>query len=124
MTYFEKALLERAGDETDTCYCAGPTCSGCEITSVKLFSMGARWARDWLEKEINKPDRRYDLHDKIIEIAKLNTENQRFRDALTFYASPDSWVEIYGQQDTIHEFDVDNGVGGKQARQALENEGE
>jgi BMFP domain-containing protein YqiC len=44
MTPFDKAMQEAAVDEAQFCYCAGPTCSGCEYNTKKIFTLGAQWA--------------------------------------------------------------------------------
>jgi len=49
MTDYKTRRDEAAFDLTTYCQCPGPTCSGCEQMSMKLFTKGADWATaHWL----------------------------------------------------------------------------
>jgi len=51
MTDYKTRRDEAAFDLTTYCHCPGPTCSGCEQMSMKLFTKGADWATaHWLEQ--------------------------------------------------------------------------
>jgi len=52
MSEWEKKRDLAADEMTVVCWCAGPTCSGCEKTSIALFKKGADWAREYFQASV------------------------------------------------------------------------
>ncbi len=60
----KKQIEKAAEDQAVFCHCAGPTCSGCEETSKKLFISGANFVLDRAKilEEALEEDRRKKSH--------------------------------------------------------------
>ena len=56
-------------------------------------------------------------------IEQLQTENQRLREALEFYADPENWEEDYGPEPHCQKYSMILDDQGHTARNALQKEG-
>lgn len=89
---FQTARDERAEDESEVCWCAGYTCSGCEANTKKLWVKAADWAREFLGDE--RTD--FGMANRVMkERNDLRAENAKLREASNVYFNTSNdFIEI------------------------------
>lgn len=83
MTDFEKARDSFADDQAQVCWCAGSTCSGCEVHTRKLVKSGADFGYAFRDNQVDKLIEH--TFKKKIEVGSLISRIAELEAALRLY---------------------------------------